>query len=199
MKVKLTNVINEAAFKTIIGIIFLFILSSCRVHEDWDLGCDVSFLWFIPVSSSSTVIVCVVEIVAFLLGLIGKYAYDKEGVYHKQIKRGIYNNNGEQIGSYDTGEFETWNVTKEDEARSKIQFARVALNLRMKSLIICTCGVILSWFFPFPRIWFWLFFIPVCIMCFRHKFINEDSIPLLLIWEKIFLVICVIAIIVYNN
>ena len=180
---------------------FVLLLSSCRATEYMNEN-PAKFLWFIPVSAELTIGACLFEFAALILAWLSKSTGTVEkyraGKHSREIRRGIYNDRGERIGSYGTGEYEHWEVSQEESDRMREYYKRDSLVIRVRACVILTWGVVISWIFPFPGFWFWLFFLPICgyRLYYWHK--HMDSIDVIMIWEKIVIAICIICIIVYS-
>jgi len=174
-----------------------FLLVSCR-PENIDKYDEFRFLWFIPVSAESTVIICGLELFIFIVCIIIKYNKHYAGWFSHERRTDIRDKYGNLVGTIGTGEYEHEYVSEEEARAKDDRAARGALRCRVISVILFTWGMIVSWIFPGDSYAFYLFWVPICGFHIYYAMKHFDEINLLLIWEKVILVICVICLFVYG-
>lgn len=175
----------------------VFLALSCRPVDLHGYD-EVRFLWFIPVSEEGTCMTCLTELVIFGLCLAAPFFADRIGWHSAERQRAIRNKDQEIIGYVDTGEVDHWYVSEEEHEKQKSQYKFIALCVRKVMLIVLTWGFVISWVFPAPSTWFIVFWLPICGYRLYHAYKHFDDDDLLMLWEKVFVVICLICAIVYR-
>ena len=185
--------------RVIICFVTVLFALSCRQADDYLSGYDGHFLWFIPVSDDGTAIMCVVELVVFFLGLAAPLFADKAGWHSAMRQNAIRNKDQEIVGYVDTGVVDHWYVSEEEHNKQVSWYKFISLCARKATLIVLTWGCIISWVLPVPSVWFFLVCVPICGFRLYHAYKHMDDDDLLMLWEKVFVVICLICVFVYGD
>lgn len=177
-------------FRYLLYAVFLVSFISCRNDAtNYALNPRVRFLFFIPVDGESTWAISFLAVI--IIGVAYSLKYLLPGWSHNEIRRDIRDNRGEIIGSIGTGEYED-SFTSQEEADRKSWI------IRMSTTIITTVACVLSWFYKdTDSVWFFLPLTLICFILIRRTLKDEVFAHYVRVWEKIFIIICVICVIVY--
>jgi len=188
---------NRQAWNWFPLLISLFLCASCAVTEITDYYNESHFL-FIPVDAKASAYTCVIFLVIQLLAIYYNKLYtNKAGWRHQQVQGNIYNNRGDKVGSYDTGEYDSWYVTPEqaENTTAKVRYWAEIARIALPRVFLVGC--IASWISPNHIFWgivIWLAVAPAwTIWRIKRTIDTERSI----IWEVIYCILLLVCSIVY--
>lgn len=174
------------------------LLLSCAAAEDTPSYWTAKFL-FITVDSYKTGITsCIFLLLQGVAICLNKFYRKRDGWYHEEIKKNIYNSKNEVIGSYDTGHYNSWYVSPEDaeSTTQKVRYYTGIARIALPRIFIGSC--ISGWIFSNHIFWeivLWLAIVPYWII--RRVKDTADT-ERTIIWELMYMILLLICIIVYE-
>ena len=168
------------------------VLESCgATSETYRTYSNAKFL-FIDIDGDTTSVVCILFLIiqAVALGL-NKFFREKSGWHHQQITRDIYNKDGKKIGSYDTGEYDSWYVSEEkaEKTTTNVRFYSWIARIFFPRAFISGC--IASWISPNHP--FWAIVIWLCIApAWAFWRFSKDKGNTSIWWDVVYMVILII-------
>ena len=181
----------------ILSIIFLlftlFVITSCNL--DRSKYEHTKFLFFIPVSEDESNTTCCFYVGVVMFGLFFKYVFPH--LPAPEIRRNIYDSEGNVVGSIGTGEYEEQDPisVRKDNGEAICEI------ITMFSAICVTVGCISSWFLGLTDDdsgWWMVSVFVISVLGTKKAFNNESFNNFMKVWRVILFIICLIGVFVYD-
>lgn len=194
-----SRVVDYFFRSAVVFMVFVPMLVSCGVSESTSVYDKSKFL-FIPVDTGITSPVCAIFLVlqgiAFYLNCFYR---TKPGWRHEKVTRNIYDSRGDKIGSYETGETESWYVSEEkaeNETRKVRYWGGVARDVLPRMFLT---GCVLSWFLADHPVWMTILWLIIAGAWSYGCFDKAKERTPFNIWEVVYSVLLLICFIVYMD
>ena len=189
--------VNRQLQNWLLLLVSLALCASCAITNNTSSNNETVFL-FIPVDGAATFCSCLLFLGMQLIAVYLNVFYTKKpGWRHQEIRRNIYDSHGDKIGSYDTGQYDSWYVSPEkaENTTTNVRFwagvARIALPRAFLT------GCVAGWIFGKHIFWaivLWLAIAPIwTIKRFKQTMDSERTI----LWEVLYCILILVCIIVY--
>ena len=175
----------------------LVLFTSCAVTNSTS-GYDKTVFLFIPIDGVATKISCILFLGMQLIAVFLNLFYTrKPGWRHEEIRRNIYNNQGDKIGSYDTGQYDSWYVSPEaaDKTTTNVRFWAGVARIALPRAFITGC--VAGWIFGKHIFWAIVLWLAVAPIWTIKRFNQTNDSKRTILWEVLYCILILVCIIVY--
>ena len=186
---------SRLLFNRLLSLVLMFlVLVSCAA----DTYNNDEFLFFIDVDDEATALACAWALIVQGAAIyFSRFYRTKSGWRRKAIQRDIYDNRGDKIGSYDTGEYDQWFVSEEkaEKETTLIQLWAWIVRISYPRVFLVSC--IASWVLTNHVFWIIVVCLAIAPFWIYKRYKKGQEATGYIIPEVIYMIILLVCCIVY--